>query len=232
MGYQQRDSLTYKVASRAVKAQSVKSGNSFSIPYLQLEVKRQKRLLLTWLGVEERREIPFTVIERESEGSLKLGEIIINFRIDRVDKLDSGELVVVDYKTGGATVSSWFSDRPYEPQMLLYALANSDKLAALVYGQLSTGKLRYMGLAHADGIIPALDILEDGKYSLDHLDWHSLIANWSEVVGQLAEQYCRGEYAVDPLEKACEWCALSVLCRIAAKNYSQPADLDLEEGLS
>ncbi|MBF0357411.1 MAG: PD-(D/E)XK nuclease family protein [Magnetococcales bacterium] len=232
MSYQQRDSLIFKVTSRAVKAQSLKSGNSISKPYLQLEIKRQKRLLLTWLGVEERREAPFNVVERESEGSIKLGGVVINFRIDRVDSLDSGELVVVDYKTGAANVSSWFSERPHEPQMLLYAMANADKLAALVYGQLATGKLRYMGLAHTDGIIPALDLLEDGKYTPDHMDWQSLIADWSTVVGQLAEQYRLGEHAVDPLEKACEWCDLPVLCRVAAKNYSQPADLDLDEGVS
>ncbi len=148
------------------------------------------------------------------------------------DRFGTEHILTINILEDLVKISNWFSDRPYEPQMLLYALANADKLAALVYGQLTTGKLRYMGLAHADGIIPAIELLEDGKYSPDHLDWQSLIGNWSEVVGQLAEQYCRGDHAVDPLEKACEWCALPVLCRVAAKNYTQPADLDLEEGLS
>ncbi len=52
--------------------------------------------------MEGSRESPFTVIDSEANSTIEVGGVKINFRIDRIDKLDSGELVVVDYKTGGS----------------------------------------------------------------------------------------------------------------------------------
>ena len=56
-------------------------------------------------------------------------------RLDRVDSTTSGH-VIIDYKTGQAHLSEWFTDRPDNPQMLLYALAYQPSLTALAYGQL------------------------------------------------------------------------------------------------
>ncbi len=110
--------------------------------------------------------------------------------------------------------------------MLLYALANQNKLAALVYGQITAGQQRYLGLAHAEGIIPAIDLLESGKYSPDHLDWQTLLAHWSGVVDHLAEQYKTGVAWVDPLPNACDWCDFPLLCRVAEQRNTPKGDVD------
>ncbi|MBF0193853.1 MAG: PD-(D/E)XK nuclease family protein [Magnetococcales bacterium] len=229
MSFLQRDSLVYKVTYKAVNLAALKSGNSYSKEYLALETQRQKRLILTWLGVESSRESAFEVVEREANSFIEVGGVKVNFRIDRVDKLESGELVVVDYKTGAASVQTWFSDRPQEPQMLLYALANKNKLAALVYGQITASEQRYMGLAHEDGIIPSIDLLESGKYSTDHLDWQTLLSHWSNVVGHLANQHKTGVVWVDPLPNACDWCDFPLLCRVAQQRDIQKSEVDNEE---
>ena len=137
--------------------------------------------------------------------------------------------MVVDYKTGGVNVSHWFSHRPQEPQMLLYALSNAKNLAAVVYGQLRSGKQGYVGLAHAEGIMPSLELLESGRYHQELLDWPDLLADWSRVVGDLASQYCRGDATVDPLPNGCDWCELSMLCRVDELRNRQSAALLEEE---
>ncbi|MBF0381248.1 MAG: PD-(D/E)XK nuclease family protein [Magnetococcales bacterium] len=232
MGFAERESLVQRVAYKAVNLEAIKSGNSFAKEYLALEVQRQKRLLLTWLGVESSRDTQFTVVEHEAKSTIEVAGVKINFRIDRLDKLESGEFVVVDYKTGSASVANWFSDRPQEPQMLLYALANQNNLAALVYGQITASQQRYLGLAHSQGIIPAIDLLESGKYSPDHLDWQTLLDHWSTVVDHLAQQYKQGVVWVDPLPNACDWCDFPLLCRISEQQSGAIKDDDGGEVLS
>ncbi|MBF0444200.1 MAG: PD-(D/E)XK nuclease family protein [Magnetococcales bacterium] len=232
MSFSERDSLVYKVTYKAVNLAALKNGNTYSKEYLGLEMLRQKRLILTWLGVESSRESPFEVVGREAESAIEVGGIKIKFRIDRIDKLDSGELVVVDYKTGVANINSWLSDRPQEPQMLLYALANQGNLAALVYAQITAGQQRYLGLAHAQGIIPAIDLLESGKYFSEYLDWQSLLNHWLSVVDHLAQQYKKGVTWVDPLPNACDWCDFPMLCRVAEQRNTLKGGIDNQEAKS
>jgi ATP-dependent helicase/nuclease subunit B len=232
MTFDERESLSYLAARKAVAAQDFKSGPSLSKSYLQLETARQKRLILNWLKVEGSRETHFEVIERESSDSIEIGGVVVNFRIDRVDRLATGGLVVVDYKTGMANPNSWFSDRPQEPQMLLYALAKAKELSALVYGQLRSGKQCYSGLANTGGILPGVELLENGRYNPDHLDWPTLLNYWSEVVNQLAAEYRQGKAAVDPLPNACDWCELSMLCRVSERLTPDRIVLPEMEGLS
>ncbi|MBF0447167.1 MAG: PD-(D/E)XK nuclease family protein [Magnetococcales bacterium] len=229
LSVEEKKGLIRNSVKKAVLAQEARSAQFFPKAYLQLEMTRQKRLLEAWLALEQGREIDFIVAEREMSGQLSLGGMQINFRIDRIDQLlhsssTQGDRVIVDYKTGSVNINHWFSDRPQEPQMLIYGLYLGDRLAALAYGQLSAQKNGFCGLTDRDSILPGLEVLADGKRDPDRLDWPAILKEWRRIITALAEQYCQGESGVDPLNNACQWCELPLLCRVAEIQSSQTSD--------
>ncbi len=217
MSYSQREKLLYMLGTGAVSSQAYKSGANYSKEYLQLEVKRQKRLVLKWLMIEESRTTPFEVEECECPGTLEIGGLAVNFRIDRIDRVDSGERVIIDYKTGQVKTGHWFSERPQEPQMPLYALAKANGLAALAYGQMRPDMQGFVGLADQIDILPTVELLQDGRHDQENTDWPALLRCWAGVLQRLAEEYRCGVSRVDPLPEACDWCELASLCRISER---------------
>ncbi|MBF0098146.1 MAG: PD-(D/E)XK nuclease family protein, partial [Magnetococcales bacterium] len=93
-------------------------------PFFQrLEAARLSRLLAAFVALEQERPLPFAVLGQEVERTLRLGPLTVRVRLDRVDRLSDGSLVVLDYKTGLCRVESWLGERPLDPQLPLYVLA-------------------------------------------------------------------------------------------------------------
>ena len=167
-----------------------------------LEIDRLEKLLSEWLDVERARE-PFTVAAREQDMKLTLGGISVKTRVDRIDKLDGGELALIDYKTGDVSIKSWESDRPDEPQLPLYAVSMKETPEAVLFAKVKKGDQNFTGLSND------LDI---GK---SHEDWDQLIADWRGRLEDLAGQFVRGEALVDPKDNTtCQYCTYQSLCRI------------------
>ena len=66
---------------------------------LQVEHGLLRQRMLVLLEFESRRA-SFRVLEREARRQQKIGPLTVTVRLDRIDRLASGELAVVDYKTG------------------------------------------------------------------------------------------------------------------------------------
>jgi len=96
------------------------------VPKLQaLQSRYLYRLINDWINNVERRRQPFTVVEREQELNMEIAGIGISVQVDRVDKLASGETVVLDYKTGQHNpIKTWSEPRIENPQLPLYARVN------------------------------------------------------------------------------------------------------------
>ena len=74
--------------------------------YLELEEERLVHVITEWLAFEAER-IPFSVAETEAKHPVSLAGITFNLRIDRVDRLNDGSLLVIDYKTGNVSPKTW-----------------------------------------------------------------------------------------------------------------------------
>ena len=167
-----------------------------------LEIDRLEKLLSEWLDVERARE-PFTVAAREQDMKLTLGGISVKTRVDRIDKLDGGELALIDYKTGDVSIKSWEGERPDEPQLPLYAVSMKETPEAVLFAKVKKGDQNFTGLS-AD--------LDVGK---NFEDWDQLIAGWRITLESLAGQFVRGEALVDPKDNTtCQYCTYQSLCRI------------------
>ncbi|MBK8325203.1 MAG: PD-(D/E)XK nuclease family protein [Betaproteobacteria bacterium] len=185
-------------------------------PLADLERERLARVAFEWLAVDRDRP-PFDVVHREDRVEMAAGPLTIAGRVDRVDRLASGALAVIDYKSGSPRVAGWIGDRPDDPQLPLYALAMGDAVAAVAFARLKAGEFGFSGLAREEGLIPGVPSVE-GHRGVARVagSWEELLAQWRASTDDLATRFARGESAVDPKRglASCRHCELHPLCRV------------------
>lgn len=177
---------------------------------------RLTRLLSHWFERYERPRQPFTVVHRERACDLEIGGIPLSLKVDRIDRLESGAEVVLDYKTGRHNrTDSWDADRIDAPQLPLYALTD-DAIEGIAFAQIAMHDWCFRGLAATSDSLPSV------KVHPEH-DWASLRRHWASTFASTAAEIRAGVASVSPTGQACRYCTLSPICRID-EHRSTPAD--------
>ena len=147
------------------------------------------RLLEAWLAIELARP-PFALVAREQRFTLDLDGLEVRLRVDRIDRLADGRLLLLDYKTGAARADGWSGERPAEPQLPLYALAAPGDLAGLALARVRVDEKLGAGLAGiADVELPGCKPL--AAFDLPE-HWPDALAHWRRVLGALAREFREG----------------------------------------
>ncbi len=179
---------------------------------LALESARLEGVFLRWLE-EEKKRPPFAVLGREVNRLAHLAGLQFKLRLDRLDQLEDGNQVVVDYKTGSVRVNEWFSERTTEPQLPLYAVAEPG-VQGLLLASLKPGEMGYQG------VVAREDLAFQKVKPLPN--WDASIHNWKHQLESLAVEFREGVATVTPIHpRVCEYCDLKALCRIEEMNASQ-----------
>ena len=188
--------------------------------FAAIEQARLARVIGDWLLLEKERQ-PFTMLEQEEGRRVTVGGIDLRIRADRVDRLEDGQLVILDYKTGECSPADWDGPRPDEPQLPIYAVTADSPVAGVFFGRLKTGKVGFRGLADSEGIVPGIKV-SDNQPPLD-----DTIEDWRDALDRLGNDFRAGRAAVDPKNRyrTCRYCALPTLCRISqADRQSEGGD--------
>jgi ATP-dependent helicase/nuclease subunit B len=201
--------------------EQVSQNHAKSAQYIALEKIRLQQLITDWLAIEKERP-PFKVIASEQKIEFQLQQLSLSLRIDRIDELDNGKKLIIDYKTGKQNdINYWFSDRPIEPQLPLYALFNAQHIVGITFAQVATGEHEFHGMSAEPLDIKGIKEINKIK-KITATNWQQQITDWQQVLTQLSAQFVEGVAIVDPKEgeKTCTWCALKPLCRINETGYS------------
>jgi len=192
-------------------------GDRMPSHYLELEQDRLTRLVSAWLDFEATR-VPFEVVETEAKRTVAVGGLALSLRLDRLDRLNDGSVLVVDYKTGDVKPKLWELDRPEDVQLPLYAgfgLEDDQMLGGLAFAKLRPGDVEFAGCVGA----PASTLFA-GLKSYTALMKNCLTAeqvmDWRDYIEKLAREFLAGRAIVDPRDPpdTCERCGLQTLCRI------------------
>ncbi|HLS81822.1 MAG TPA: PD-(D/E)XK nuclease family protein [Steroidobacter sp.] len=186
-----------------------------------LETDNVVQLVLRLLEAERARP-HFRVHQAESAQSWSIAGLEITLRADRIDELQDGGALLIDYKLGDSHrprewLDAW-PGRPRRPQLPLYALAYGDRLRALAYAVLSPGAVEYRGWSDGAAVAPGVRTFPQGVRPREGAvlpqDWAALLEHWRGTLTELAQQYVAGEARVDPLPQECAMCHLSAFCRV------------------
>jgi ATP-dependent helicase/nuclease subunit B len=192
---------------RAVEKQCAKRDPGGRWP--ERERARLQGLLERWLALESRRA-PFRVEHMEEKGESAFhGGLAYKVRIDRIDRLEDGSRILIDYKTGWV-MPDWRGERPDNPQLPIYALLHREDLVAVAYGRVSAAECRFVAESARGDIFPGVRASRlEGMAS-----FAELVASWERRVESLAAEFSRGAAQVAPKDTACRYCRLQGLCRV------------------
>lgn len=189
-----------------------------------LEQDRLQRLIEGWLEVELQRTHRYTVIATEREVRVDIEGIRVKMVVDRIDQLEDGSLLVMDYKTG-ATIDTdnWATERLTEPQLPIYASIqppSEGPVEGVVFAKVLMRDPGWAGLARLDKLLPkvtGLDSKAGRKLFPDSEfpDWDSVLQHWKRCVHGVAREIQAGEAGVrfDRIEDL-RWCDVRPLLRL------------------
>lgn len=213
------EEIVRKCIERAVMEWNTALSAEWEQKVVEIERERLKNLILGLLEMEGNRPTPFRVLEIEEKREVTLGGITVDVKVDRIDELEGGSLVLLDYKSGKPAVSQWESERPDDPQVPIYATELGSRLAAVAFVQINSEETAFKGYAKKPGALPT---------SVPNFEWmtekkkpapsfNEMLANWRKTLQKLGEEFRAGHAAVDPKnrKKTCEFCHLGALCRVS-----------------
>jgi RecB family exonuclease len=175
---------------------------------------------------------PFVIADVEATCTAQIGPLTLELRPDRVDRLADGSLAVIDYKTGGdAEVNAWLGERPRLPQLPAYVQAlGAGNVAAVAFARVRSGDTGYAGVARMTEAFPGLRVPGSPGLLKEFGTWDELLGAWRRRLEALAAEYAAGDarLAPDP-PRACEYCHLGSLCRIAETQAARATEEDGDE---
>ncbi len=191
--------------------------------FRQLEAARLQRQLAVWLAVEARRAQAFEVLACEQKANVEIEGIRVNMVVDRIDRLDDGRQVIIDYKTGASIdTKNWAAERITEPQLPIYAALVNDEVAAVVFAKVLLDKPGFAGVAEEKEILPGVQGVGDDKQKLFDPavfpTWDAVVAHWRTRLQAIAQEVRAGEAGVVFAdEKALQYSEVLPLLRLAER---------------
>jgi ATP-dependent helicase/nuclease subunit B len=207
--------LVAQHTAAAIRSMHAERGDRWQRAYLKAEEERASDLVMDWLAFESGRQ-PFQIVAAEKKIDMFVGDLALRVRADRIDRVSGGELLI-DYKTGDVSTTSWEGPRPEQPQLPLYAaFGGTTNLIGAVFAQVRRPKLTFKGRVD-DARTNLLRTLENKDPLVSTSYTAELVEEWRGTLLNLAESFVRGEAQVDPhiYPKSCLYCPLHGVCRVA-----------------
>lgn len=156
--------------------------------FMALEQARLEGLLAQWLELELARPVPFAVAACEQSAAVEIEGIAVSLKVDRIDALEDGRRVILDYKTGGDLKTKlWEGSRIAEPQLPVYATYAGEAPTAVAFAQVRTGECAFVGLGEEGGFAPGIKAVED---------WPAVLVRWREAIAAVAREIREGHAPV------------------------------------
>ena len=193
------DSQLETAIKQAIKAafKTMYSIENFPEQILLIEQQRLLPLINNWLQYEKQRA-DFTVQACEAQHIITIEGLEITLRIDRIDALTDGKLIIIDYKTGSSkpSHSSWADMRIIKPQLPLYAslVLKDEQVVAACFAKVDLLESQFSGVAANDALpdITPFDSLKSNSSFKNFDGFEALILHWRQSLTAIAQEMKAG----------------------------------------
>ncbi|MGC8548622.1 MAG: PD-(D/E)XK nuclease family protein [Acidobacteriaceae bacterium] len=186
------------------------------LAYIESDKRRLTTLLTNWLTHESTREFFAVAACEKSLHDVTIGPLQLHLKADRIDRLQDGTHLLIDYKTGQVSTAAWQGDRPDEPQLPLYAVyGNVENVSGLLFAQIRTQDAKFIGRIQ-DARTQLFADIKDSSPLVKYPYEDSMHDQWQSALAALAEEFAQGQARITPKhgEQTCQYCPLPSLCRI------------------
>jgi probable DNA repair protein len=169
---------------------------------LAIERMRLRALLRKFVDAELRRQ-EFQVLVVEESVHFERHGVELDLRIDRIDRLADGSLLVIDYKTGATKALLTRDGQPKDLQLVVYASALDEAIGGLVLINVDSREIVYRGVG--------------GSVEWDHSPselWKLRLSGWQRFVDEAIAQLAAGDVRLNTNLPVLDWRPLSVLSRV------------------
>lgn len=171
-----------------------------------LFLERQRmRLLLNDVIASDADRSPFSIANVEERLDFRHAGVRLTLRADRIDQLEDGSLLIIDYKTGRVRPLMDRAGDAADLQLAVYAAAVDGPVGGLSLMHVNRREI----LHRAAGA--SIDILRP----MDPDQWRATLARWKAEVLRLIEGIARGDARVNLRGDTERHWQLNVLCRAA-----------------
>ena len=164
------------------------------------ERERVRNMLIKFVTVEQARDPDIQVVAAELPLSYELDDVKLSFRIDRVDRLPDGRLLIIDYKTGAPKHFLRQTDELRDLQPVLYADAVDELVGGLAFLNVDSRAITWKSA------------ISDNTDADDSFD--DRLAGWIRVVRGCVQTFAAGDSRVNVLLSSAEARPLAILSRI------------------
>ena len=198
----QRDEKIQHAIQKSIKTLSEEVSYQMPAQVLKIEQNRLLKLMQIWLEIELQRA-DFTVQSCEKKFDLNVDGLTLKLTIDRIDRLNNGSLVVIDYKSSNVVSNkSWADTRITEPQLPIYAVLALmyEQVSAVAFAKVRSDDTKFIGLSAEEGLMPTVKPLHKlsqsspfyGKFE----DWQTLLAHWYTSLSNIVLEIKAGDASV------------------------------------
>ena len=159
-----------------------------------IEKIRLINLIHNYIDLEKQRS-DFEVVETESSTEVNIDGLKFLTRIDRMDRLEDGSNLIIDYKTGKSIkVSQMLGDPIEQPQLPIYAITNS--VDSVAFATINSNNCQFNSITK------------------NKSEWDEQIKEWTLSLNNSSKNFQNGVASVLPTKNACDYCGYDLLCRV------------------
>ena len=179
-------------------------------------------------GIEEKEYEIFYALKNamikdtEKNYEVNIGPLKFNVRIDRIDKLVGGELIILDYKTGNNPISrkGLFSQEIDDLQLAIYACYTPlKKVSGAGVALINRKDNKLYGITSHKN----LNLSKTFNAKIDSKEvrtWDELLSQWGQIIKEAALSYKDGECGIKFKDNTeFKYCRILPLLRLPEKRY-------------
>ncbi len=207
--------ILQQAADRAIKQMQRNRPTALSGSFAMIENRRLIHLAHEWLDIEKQRS-HFTVIAAEEKRSIEIAGLELNTRLDRIDELENGDRIIIDYKTGQQTTKAMIGERLDEPQLPLYLVMTEPDAVAVAFAQIRPSAMKFEAITRDENILPGIKAFSASPLQAEFDTWATLVKTWQTDLIALVKGFLSGDTQVFPKQypDTCRHCDMKPFCRI------------------
>ena len=183
-------------------ARHIRFADGVLLRLLAIERRRLRELLRRFIEAEMQRQ-EFEILSVEESVTFLRHEVELDLRVDRIDRLADGTLLIIDYKTGTVKALLTKDGEPKELQLVVYASAIDAEIGGLVLINIDSREIVYRGAG--------------GSVEWDRLPpelWPMRLGGWKKIVEDALKQLAAGDVRLNTAQTVLDSRPLNVLSRV------------------